>query len=132
MATQHVTPYGGLANTPQPATPTHQQPQSLRAQKRLAQGLGWFSIGLGLVEVIAPRALGRLIGVRKHTTLVRLFGFREIANGIGIISTRRPAGWMWARVAGDAMDLACLSAAVAATGRRRRTRGVAATAAVAG
>ena len=31
--------------------------------ERLALGLGWFSIGLGLVEVAAPRSLARAIGI---------------------------------------------------------------------
>ena len=29
----------------------------------LARGLGWFSIGLGLVEVLAPETLGRALGM---------------------------------------------------------------------
>src|SRR6185369_13785739 len=32
------------------------------AQRR-ARGLGWFSIGLGLAEIGAPRSLARLIGI---------------------------------------------------------------------
>jgi uncharacterized membrane protein len=40
-------------------------------------------------------------------------GLREITAGIGILTTRRPAGWVWSRVAGDAMDLALLGTALA-------------------
>jgi len=29
----------------------------------LARGLGWFSIGLGLAEVLAPRTLTRALGL---------------------------------------------------------------------
>src|SRR5690242_4397057 len=38
---------------------------------RLARGLGWFSIGLGLAEILAPRAVARTVGTRNHTGLMR-------------------------------------------------------------
>jgi hypothetical protein len=74
--------------------------------------LGWFSIGLGLAELLAPRAVADLTGVRSPG-LLRLYGLREIACGVGILSSARPAGWLWARVAGDALDLATLAGAAA-------------------
>jgi uncharacterized membrane protein len=39
-------------------------------------------------------------------------GLREITAGIGILTNRRPAEWVWARVAGDAADLTCLGVAL--------------------
>jgi hypothetical protein len=86
------------------------------SDESLATCLGWFSIGLGVAEVFAPRALGRLIGAGSFSRLLPLFGVREIASGIGILSNDRPAGWLWSRVAGDAMDLAFLAAAHTAPG----------------
>jgi uncharacterized membrane protein len=89
---------------------------------RLTNALGWFSLGLGLAEIISPGALGNLIGVRsrpKSRLLLRLYGLREIAAGVGILTQRRPAGWMWARVAGDAVDLSSLAGAL---GNRRNDR----------
>jgi uncharacterized membrane protein len=44
--------------------------------------------------------------------LLRLFGLREMASGVGILTQHRPAPWMWGRVGGDALDLACLGAAL--------------------
>jgi uncharacterized membrane protein len=86
---------------------------NLSAEK-LARGLGWFSIGLGLAEVLAPRGVARVAGVRGNTSLIRLFGLREIASGIGIfMQGRKPAAAVWSRVAGDALDLAALGAAFA-------------------
>lgn len=83
-------------------------------EERLARGLGWFSIGLGLAELLAPRGVAKVAGMRGNTTLIRLFGLREIASGIAIFAGgRRPAGPVWSRVAGDALDLACLGAAYA-------------------
>ena len=100
--------------------------------EQLARGLGWFSIGLGLAEVMIPSRVAGLVGVSsRHTFIIRLLGLREIASGIGILTQRRPSGWMWARVGGDAIDLALLGASM--TGQYpKRSRLTAATAAVAG
>ena len=83
--------------------------------ERVARGLGWFSIGLGLAELLAPSVVARLCGGQgRHTGLIRLYGLREIASGLMIFSGgRRPVRGVWSRVAGDAMDLATLAAAAA-------------------
>lgn len=102
--------------------------------ERLATGLGWFSIGLGVAELVAPRAVARGIGLKGRgptPTLTRLCGLRELAAGVGILSERRPAPWVWSRVVGDVMDLALLAAGFAGRGTNRGRLAVA-TAAVAG
>ncbi|MCL5745137.1 MAG: SRPBCC family protein [Acidobacteria bacterium] len=99
--------------------------------ERLAKALGWFSIGLGVAEVVMPSRLARLIGVREHRDMFRTYGVREIGAGAGILTQRRPSGWLWARVAGDALDLASLGAALASK-RSDKNRVTIATAAVAG
>jgi uncharacterized membrane protein len=109
--------------------------QSINEQQ-LARGLGWFSIGLGLTELIAPRSLSRLIGIRTNQNLrLRLLGLRELTSGVGILSSlrsgERPSGWLWSRVGGDAMDLGLLGAAFT-TPLAQPGRLVLATAAVAG
>ena len=81
-------------------------------QTRLARGLGWFSIGLGLAEVLAPAGVAKMIGVPPHRALLRAMGFREIASGVAILAQRKPAAGVWSRVGGDAMDLALLGAAM--------------------
>jgi uncharacterized membrane protein len=82
--------------------------------ERLARGLGWFSLGLGLAELLAPRGIAKISGVRGNHGLIRLFGLREIASGIGIFAQgRRPAAAVWSRVVGDALDLAALGSAFA-------------------
>jgi uncharacterized membrane protein len=96
--------------------------------------LGWFSVGLGAAQVAAPRPVARLIGVgdgRTSATIMRLLGARELAAGAGILIRRKPAGWLWARVAGDVMDLALLGIA-AARAARSRGRVAASAGAVAG
>jgi uncharacterized membrane protein len=76
----------------------------------LAQGLGWFSIAVGAAAVLAPRTLGSLAGVGRGTGgLMRSTGVRELANGVGILSRRNPAPWLWSRVVGDVLDLAVLA-----------------------
>lgn len=81
---------------------------------RLARGLGWFSIGLGLAEVAAPRAVARLIGIREDdntNSVLRAMGSREIANGVAILAQPNRARWLWSRVGGDMVDLSALGAA---------------------
>jgi uncharacterized membrane protein len=56
---------------------------------------------------------------------------REIASGVGILSRRKPVGWLWSRVFGDVVDLAVLSKA-AASPHANRLRVAAAAAAVGG
>jgi uncharacterized membrane protein len=119
------------------ATPIAPQTDGVgtRGSEPLASALGWFSVGLGLAEVASPRAVARLIGIerptRDQTALLRGFGVREMAAGLGILSRPHPRGWLWSRVAGDVMDLAFLGASFGARGNRR-DRLTAATAAVLG
>jgi uncharacterized membrane protein len=78
----------------------------------LASGLGWFGIGLGLAEVLVPRRVARTIGVpHHHHRLIQAMGVREIANGMGVVIWPSASAGVWARVAGDLIDLACLGAA---------------------
>ena len=80
-------------------------------REQLVRGLGWFSIGLGLTQLLAPRMLCRFIGVKPRSGLVRLLGLREIASGVGLLTQPEPLPWLKSRVAGDAMDLGLLGAA---------------------
>jgi uncharacterized membrane protein len=101
---------------------------------RLASGLGWFSIGLGLAEVAAPGGLARTIGLRDDESTVstlRAFGLREIASGIAILANPSRPARVWSRVGGDAIDLSYLGAAMTREGTDR-PRLAAATAAVLG
>jgi uncharacterized membrane protein len=100
-------------------------------QKQFADALGWFSVALGLSELLLPGSLAKLIGVKRNSKLFRFLGVRELSSGIGILARPQPTGWVWSRVAGDAMDLALLGAALSSR-RSRQSRVMAATAAVAG
>jgi len=82
--------------------------RSMDVSDRLARGLGWFSIGLGLFELLAPRKLTGALGMPGKEPLVRAYGVREIVTGIGALSDN-PAPGIWSRVGGDALDLATLT-----------------------
>ena len=88
--------------------------------KRLAKGLGWFSVGLGLAELLAPRTIANITGVSKERTgLIRLYGLREIASGVTIFAQEKPTEGVWSRVAGDALDLASLGMAFTAPNAKK-------------
>ncbi len=101
--------------------------------KAVSRGLGWFSIALGLGELLATGPLARFLAMPDKKGLLRFYGVREPAAGIAILTTppRHRAKWLWTRVAGDAIDLATLGWAIA---RAPRSRGrlAAATASVVG
>ncbi|HEY8288385.1 MAG TPA: cyclase dehydrase, partial [Acetobacteraceae bacterium] len=86
---------------------------------QLARFLGCFSIGLGAIEVIAPRSLIDLLGLPRSTALVRAFGAREIAAGVAVLTYPDSPAPLWARVGGDALDLAALEPALHGKPRQR-------------
>lgn len=92
----------------------------------LAQGLSWFSVGLGLAELLAPRSLGRFLGMEEHAALIRIYGARELATGIGILAqTDPPAAWLWGRLGGDALDLGTLASGLRRDNPQRENVGLA-------
>jgi hypothetical protein len=90
--------------------------------ERLAEGLGWFSLGLGTAQLLAPGALNRLAGLHDDAAArlaQRMVGVREVGAFVAIMADRpAPALPLWGRVAGDLMDLALLGRAWA---RRRES-----------
>jgi uncharacterized membrane protein len=134
MSTQHAQDVFGSRSTTRarPPTAAAAEPRSAWERSRRmatqaadglldARALGWLSIGLGLAAVLAPRPLARLTGLGEADTLLRLVGCRELASGAGLLTQRRTAPWLWARVAGDAMDLLLVGSAArnGNPGRRR-------------
>jgi uncharacterized membrane protein len=54
--------------------------------ERLARALGALGVGLGLTRLLAPRAVGRAIGLKddnRNRKTMRAFGVREMATVIG-------------------------------------------------
>jgi hypothetical protein len=105
-----------------------------RNPESLAKGLGWFSVGLGLAQILVPDRVARAAGIDPSETNVRIMrtmGMREITAGVGILTQPVPNKWLWGRVAGDVLDLAMLGVAM---GRKDtdRSRTLGATLAVLG
>jgi uncharacterized membrane protein len=103
-------------------------PEPRTGRSKLETGLGWYSLGLGLIQMLAPDAHNRLIGInrpgrkssRRHRATTRAIALQEISAGAGILTSRRPAGWLWARLGGDAVHLGLLVRAI--RGRRDAAR----------
>jgi hypothetical protein len=77
----------------------------------LARSLGAFSLGLGMLQVGAPRQFVQWLGMRPkpdRTTQARAVGARELTAAAGLLGRPSPVGWMWMRVVGDLMDLTLL------------------------
>lgn len=85
----------------------------------LARALGWFSLGLGAAELLMPGTLNRALGIRGGRLLTRSCGAREMAAGVGLLASRRPAPWLWFRLASDVLDLGALGLQVRPSHSRR-------------
>lgn len=95
-----------------------------RSEDPLANFLGWFSIGLGALELFAPSTVARAIGVRPTPIwkgLLQLYGAREIATGAGILANPRSKEWVGMRIGGDVLDLMTLGVAATQAVRPART-----------
>lgn len=133
--TDEPTERGGRHALPDQPMGAQFHPRFARQQgEGLATALGLFSIGLGLAQLAAPDAVTRLVGghpTDRSRTTMRGLGIREFSNGMAILAQPRASGWLWSRVAGDAMDLTLLSRLLA-DDRNNRSRTLTATAAVLG
>lgn len=90
----------------------------MNAYDKLARALGWFSLGLGLAELFAPRRIARTLGMKGKEPLIRAYGAREIASGMLSLSPDKQAG-LWSRVAGDGLDVATLLGGLGRNNRKR-------------
>lgn len=90
----------------------HRVTHTNHSARTLARGLGWFSIGLGLAEVLMPGKLARFLGVPGNEGLIRACGAREIATGVGLLLTDNPKPWIYGRIGGDMLDLAGLGMSI--------------------
>ena len=90
------------------------------ASKKLGLGLGYFSLALGALEVAAPRRLARALGLEDKAakTVIRAFGFREIAAGVALLRGPAVSANAWNRVFGDVMDAAALAFALPRSRRK--------------
>lgn len=82
--------------------------------------LAGFTVTLGLAEVLGGKSLARRLGVPQHSGVVRAYGVRELATAGALIAAPTAASPVWARVAGDVLDLATLGAASQVRGADKR------------
>ena len=78
----------------------------------LGMALGWVSVGLGVAALLRPSTLTQAAGVgsgRRVTRTMRAIGARELTTGAGLLMQPRQTGWLWARAAGDVIDLGLLA-----------------------
>lgn len=87
-------------------------------EHQMTNKLAWFSIAIGMAEVVSPKTLARALGIKRGHRLIQLFGLRELAAGVGLLTQNRRAPWLWARVAGDALDIGALATALAVSNKR--------------
>lgn len=99
-------------------------PSSMGAPDRLARALGWFSIGLGLAELLAAPRMTRALGMEGKEALVRGYGAREFGSGVLSLSLDKTVG-IWSRVAGDALDIATLATVYRNDNPQKRNVGLA-------
>lgn len=106
---------------------------SLSASDALVRGIGLFSIGLGVAELVAPGKIAKTFGLEGKENLLRAYGLREIGSGIGTLSIN-PVPALWSRVGGDALDMATLAFGAKSgddRGKKNAMMGIAAVAGIA-
>jgi hypothetical protein len=106
-----LTTLTGIARSSEDPRVEHKGPSSLTGADRLARALGWFSIGLGIAELVAPGRIARTLGLDDKEGLIRAYGARELASAIPTLSIDKSVG-LAARIGGDALDLATLATAL--------------------
>jgi hypothetical protein len=99
-------------------------PSALGATDNLARKLGWFSIALGVVELVGAERIAGALGMHGKENLIRAYGAREISSGILSLSVDKQAG-LWSRVAGDGLDIATLLTAYRHDNPKRDNVGIA-------
>ena len=77
-------------------------------ENKLARGIGWVSIGVGLALVAAPRPMTKGFGMGERPNLGRFLGIRDLVLGAGLLRSESLASWLRARAISDAGDAALL------------------------
>jgi len=94
--------------------------------KKVALGLGYFSLALGALEVAAPGRLARFLGLegnRAAKNTIFAFGLREIAAGTMLLRGPAVSTNVWNRVIGDVMDAGALALAMGKSNRKGAVTG---------
>lgn len=88
--------------------------------KTIAHTFAWFGIGLGAVELLAPKTFGHLTGLAGREGLIRTMGAREVGTGVALLANYPPAPWMGVRAAGDGLDAGIFATAMSSPANPKR------------
>ena len=96
-------------------------------EHKLARGIGWLSVVVGLQLVVAPRSGTRNFGMGERPALGRVMGVRDLVVGAGLLRGKDTRTWLMARGINDAVDAAIIlgGAASGAFPRDRAPVGIA-------
>lgn len=96
-------------------------------EHKLARGIGWLSVVVGLQLVVAPVSGTRGFGMGDRPTLGRVMGARDLVIGAGLLRGEDTRAWLLARSVNDAVDAVIIlgGAAVGAFPRNRAPVGLA-------
>ena len=90
-------------------------------EHKLARGVGWISVAIGLGLVVAPTPGTRRFGMGDSPTLGRIMGVRDLVVGAGLLRGQNTRTWLLARGINDAADAAIILGGMA-TGSFPRDR----------
>lgn len=77
-------------------------------EHKLARGIGWLSVVVGLQLIVAPKSGTRNFGMGERPTLGRVMGVRDLVVGAGLLRGRDTRTWLLARGINDAVDAAII------------------------
>ena len=87
-----------------------------------ARILGWISQVMGLT-LLAPGRAARLFGLGRAARLMAVIGVRDVVIGLGLLRRRRPAVWLRAQAAADAVDATIVGLELLGVGGHRGGQG---------
>jgi hypothetical protein len=85
------------------------------------QIIGVGSVLVGIAALLAPRRVAAAAGIYADEApeAVAAFGAKELATGGALLSPVKPGPFLWARLAGDLLDMGGLVAAFRRPGAKR-------------
>jgi uncharacterized membrane protein len=87
--------------------PIEALPNPKTSAARLGVALGWVGVGIGIAELLMPRAMAKTTGLPPRS--VRALGTLELLASAGTLLQHRQPAWRWSRIAGDLIDLSLLA-----------------------
>ena len=90
--------------------------------ERLADGVGWVTLGFGTALTVAPRRSARALGLGDRPVLAAVVGITDLGVGSGVLWGRRRWAWMAARAALNIALVGCYATEANRAGGNSRAR----------